>query len=111
MRYGPTDKFWLVLDPIAESNVKDNLQELSLLDLYLLFQKGGLTMERNPTIFTDETEAEIDAFGRLVAMRACEAIKEGAGDSSLRDAWRVELLNEDGKVVFEAELEPSEDDE
>jgi hypothetical protein len=41
-------------------------------------------MDDHPTLFTDEREAEIEAYGRLVAMR--------------------EVLNGDGDVLFESDL-------
>ncbi|MBU1951126.1 MAG: hypothetical protein KJ927_20610 [Candidatus Eisenbacteria bacterium] len=66
MKYGVDDRFWLVVDPGPESEEADILFEASLRSLDLQF-KGGLTMDRNPTLFTDRKEAEIEAFGRLMA--------------------------------------------
>jgi len=62
MRYGPDDKFWVVVDPTPESEMGDLLFETSLRGLDLQF-KGGLTMAQNPTIFTDQQEAKYEAMG------------------------------------------------
>jgi hypothetical protein len=62
------DKFWVVTDPTPESTMGDICFEASVAQLALQF-KGGLSMDRRPTIFTEKTEAEIEAYGRLVAMR------------------------------------------
>ncbi|MFC1572810.1 hypothetical protein ACFL6M_04345 [Candidatus Eisenbacteria bacterium] len=103
MKYGPDDKLWVVLDPTSESTKGDILFQASLRELALHF-KGGLTMDRNPAIFTDEKEAEIEAYGRLTAMRASQAIAGSTMGSKLQDATRFELLDADGNVLFEADL-------
>ena len=43
--------------------------------------KGGLKLDRNPTIFTDEQEAKYEAYGRLVARRAVQAVEEAAREN------------------------------
>lgn len=101
MRYGPDDPFWIVTDPKPESTQADILFQASLRSLANQFA-GGLTMEEHPTIFTDEREAEIEAYGRLVAMRAAQAIARSG--SELQQATRIAILDGDGKVLFEAEL-------
>jgi len=104
MRYGPDDKFWVVLDPTKDSETADILFETSLRGLDLQF-KGGLTMDRNPTIFTDEKKAQVEAYGRLLAMRASQAIARRCSEADLDGVSRIELLDADGNVLFEAELE------
>ena len=105
MRYGPTDEFWVVTDPTPHSEMIDILFQTSLQNLALQF-KGGLTMDRHPTIFTDKAEAEVEAFGRMVAMRASAAIARRVAEGKpLKGAHRIEVLDGDGKVLFEADLE------
>ncbi|MBN1458350.1 MAG: hypothetical protein JXA57_02355 [Armatimonadetes bacterium] len=65
MRYGPDDKFWMVIDPTPISQLVDILFETSLRDLELQF-RGGVTADRNPTLFSDWAEAEREARGRLL---------------------------------------------
>jgi len=103
MRYGVDDTFWVVLDPTPASEMADILFETTLCGLERQF-KGGLTADRNLTIFSDATEANVEAFGRLVAMRAYEAIAHRAAGRSLMEASRVEVLDEAGNVLFEADL-------
>lgn len=64
MRFGPKDMFWVVTDPTSESILVDILFAASLTDLLLQF-KGGLTLDQNPTLFTDRVEAETEALRRL----------------------------------------------
>ena len=101
MRYGADDKFWLVTDARPESTEADVLSQASLRSLANQFA-GGLTMDEHPTLFTDEREAEIEAFGRLTAMRAAQAIARSG--SRLQEATRIEILGGDGKVLFESDL-------
>ena len=57
-------------------------------------------------IFTDKAEAEIEAYEQLVAMRASQAIvRRVATGKLLEGAYRIELLDADGKIVFEADLD------
>lgn len=104
MRYGPEDKFWVVTDPTPESETADILFQASLADLERQL-KGGLTMAQHPTLFTEKAEAEIEAYGRLVAMRASLAIAQRAAEGKpLEGAHRIEVLDGNGKVLFEADL-------
>jgi len=66
MRFGPKDKFWVVTDPSPLSVLGDVLFAASLTDLLLQFH-GGLTLDQNPTLFTDRAEAEAEALERLHA--------------------------------------------
>ena len=104
MRFGPTDRFWIALDPTPGYEYGEYLLHVSLSDLEFLFE-GGLTMARNPTLFTDEKEAKVEAFARLTAMRTKRAIErqvaEGRGDGIPE---RLEILDGDGKLLFEADL-------
>ena len=104
MRYGPEVKFWVVVDPREHSTLEDIIFQASLKDLDLQF-KGGLTMAQNPTLFTEQREAEIEAYGRLVALRATQAIARSGAGSKLQNATRLEIYGADGKLVFEANLE------
>ena len=104
MRYGPDDKFWVVVDPTPESEMGDILFETSLRGLELQF-KGGLTMAQNPTIFSDQQEAKYEAFGRLTAMRAAQAVLRAGRENPEARIDRIEIYGADGKLVFEANLE------
>ena len=57
MRFGPDDDFWVVVDPTHESQLEDAVFKATLRRLELQF-KGGLTMDRNPTLFPAATEAK-----------------------------------------------------
>lgn len=104
MRFGPDEKMWVVTDPCPHSEMADILFQASLRDLELQF-KGGLAMSRNPTLFTEKAEAKIEAYGRMVAMRASRAIAQRAAEGKPLDgAHRIEILDGNGKVLFEAEL-------
>ena len=103
MRYGPQEKFWVVVDPKEHSTLEDIVFQASLKDLELQF-KGGLTIEENPTLFTEQQEAEIEAYGRLTAMRATQAIARSGAGSKLQNATRLEIYGADGKLVFETDL-------
>ena len=98
------DRLWVVTDPTRESEAGDICFETTVRGL-LLQLKGGLDIERNVTLFTEKNEAELEAFGRLTAMRASRAIAErlrfgpGAGVPE-----RIEILDGEGRVLFEAEL-------
>jgi len=104
MRYGPDDKFWVVVDPTPESEMGDVLFETTLRGLELQF-KGGLTMAQNPTIFTDQQEAKYEAYGRLTAMRAAQAVLRAGRENPEARIDRIEIYGADGKLVFEANLE------
>ncbi len=104
MRFGPDDKLWVVTDPTRESEVDDILFEASLRRLALQF-KGGLDIERNVTLFTEKSEAEVEAFGRLTAMRASQAISERLRRGEAVDLpIRIEVIGASGEVLYEAIL-------
>ena len=104
MRFGPDDTLWVVTDPTSESEVGDILFEASLRKLDLQF-KGGLTMDRNPTIFTDENEARVEAFGRLTAMRASAAIRDRLRSGKDVDLpFKIEVHGASGEVLFKATI-------
>ncbi|MCK4414419.1 MAG: hypothetical protein KAY32_12830 [Candidatus Eisenbacteria sp.] len=103
MRYGPDDSLWVVTDPTPSSTLGDIMFEASLRDLILQF-KGGLSMDDHPTLFTDEREAEIEAYGRMTAMRASQAIAASGAGAELQDVTRVELRGPDGDLLFEADI-------
>jgi hypothetical protein len=58
-----------VVDPTPQSTLGDILFQASLRDLSLQF-KGGLSVEENPTLFTDEEEAIAEVHRRLDRMRS-----------------------------------------
>ena len=104
MRFGPDDTFWVVTDATPESKMADVCFQTSLRGLELQF-RGGLTMATKPTLFTEEAEARIEAYGRLVAMRASQVIARLAVDGkALNLADRLEILDGDGKILLEADL-------
>ena len=103
MRYGPHEKWWVVVDPKTHSTLGDICFQASLKDLELQF-KGGLTIDENPTLFTEQKEAEVEAYGRLVAMKAAQAIARSGACSKIPNATRIELLDGDGNLLFEADL-------
>ena len=69
MRYGLDDKLWVVVDPTPQSTLGDILFQASLRDLSLQF-KGGLSVDENPTLFTDEQEAVAEVHRRLDRTRS-----------------------------------------
>lgn len=103
MRYGPDDKFWVVVDPKPNSTLEDLMFEASLRDLDLLF-KGGLQVDENPTLFSDRQEARLDAYGRLTAMRASQAILRAGRENPDTRIGRVEIYGADGTLVFAANI-------
>jgi hypothetical protein len=105
MRFGPCDRvLWLVVDPTERSELDDLVSEVSLADLDLQF-KGGLRIDQNPTLFTDRREAEIEAFGRVTAMRASRAIAAQVAAGKLQPgAHRLEVFDGEGKLFFGADL-------
>lgn len=103
MRIDPNQKLWVVIDPTPTTEDGENMFQASLADLFLQF-KGGLTMEENPTLFTDREEAAIEAYGRLTAMRASRAIARNCGSVELQKAHRLEILDGEGNLLFETEF-------
>ena len=103
MRYGPDDKFWVVTDPKPHSTLDDLVFEASLRDLEMQF-RGGLQIEENPTLFTDRQEARIEAYGRLTAMRASQAILRAGRENPNTRIDRVEIYGADGELVFAADI-------
>lgn len=65
--YGHDFKFWVVTNPRPCSTIADICFEASLRDLELQF-RGGLQIDENPTLFTDQRDALVEAQGRLAAM-------------------------------------------
>ena len=105
MRFGPSDKFWVVVDTTPNATDGENVFQASLRDLELQF-KGGLTMAQNPTLFTDEKDARMEAFGRLTAMRAKRAIEQQVAEGRIHGLpQRLEILDGAGKILFEADLQ------
>jgi hypothetical protein len=104
MRFGPDDSFWLAVDPGPESEEDDCVFETSLRKLDLQF-KGGLTMDRNPTIFTDENEARVEAFCRMTAMRASIAIRDRLRSGEDVDLpLKIEVHGASDEILFRATI-------
>jgi len=103
MRYGPDDKFWVVIDPKPNSTFDDLVYEASLRDLEMQC-RGGLQIDENPTLFTDRQEARIEGYGRLTAMRASQAILRAGRDNPNMRIDRVEIYGAAGMLVFEADI-------
>jgi len=91
MRYGLDDKLWVVVDPTPQSTLGDILFQASLRDLSLQF-KGGLSVDENPTLFTDEQEAVVEVHRRLEpnaaplsieALEGCLVLDERHDDVSI----------------------------
>jgi len=83
MRFGPEEKVWVVVDPKEHSTLDDIVFLASLGDPGQQF-KGGLTIEENPTLFTKQGEAEIEAYGRLTALRTPRQSSEAGSDRCTR---------------------------
>jgi hypothetical protein len=110
MRFGPDDPFFVVTDPTPESRMEDIVFRASLRQIELQF-RGGLTMDRNPTLFTDEREARVEAYGRLVAMRASQSIASRLRfDPNVEVPERIEVCDGEGNVLFEADLRKGRSD-
>ena len=105
MRFGLRDRgFWLVLDPNKRLHSDDLSSEASIADLELQF-KGDLRIDQNPTLFTVRKEAEVEAFGRVTAMRAARAIAAQVAAGKLQPgAHRLEVFDGEGRLLFEADL-------
>ncbi len=103
MHFGPDVKFWVVLDPKPNSELEDLMFEASLRDLELQFQ-DGLQIDENPTLFTVQQEARLDAYGRLTAMRASQAILRAGRENPETRIDRVEIYGADGELVFAADI-------
>jgi hypothetical protein len=105
MRLDTDTPVWMVVDPTSlGSELTDCCVEVTLRKLELQF-RGGLTCEQHPTLFADREEAEVEAFGRLTAARAAEAIAEQARKGVLAAGpCKVVIHGADGRVLFEAEV-------
>lgn len=103
MRYGPDDKFWIVVDPQPTSELADIMFEASVRDLDRQF-KGGLTLDENPTLFTDPSDAQSEAISRMVALKVSQTVLQERGKAKLEEASRIELHAADGTVIFGADL-------
>jgi len=104
MRIGPDEQLWFVLDPTPGCEHGEYVLHASLRDLEFLF-KDGLTMAQNPTLFTDEKEAKVEAFGRLSAMRVKQVIERQVAEGRAEGIpERLEILDGAGKLLFEADL-------
>ena len=103
MRIGLDDMLWMVIDPTPTSDMSDIASEVTLRQ-FVQMLAGGLSLDDNPTFFTTEREGEIDAFGRMTAMRAAQAIAQSGAGSKLEQATRLEAYGRDGEMLFGAEL-------
>lgn len=101
---GALDRFWVVTDPTPESEIGDILFETDVRG-FVLQVRGGLDEDRRPTIFADRESAEADAMARLAVVRGLSAIADGVVRGNVRDATKLQLLDDSGDVVFETKLE------
>lgn len=101
MKIGMKERFWVVVDPGPQSTLADCCHESGLKDLELQF-RGGLTCEENLALFTDSGEAEAEARTRLLARDTAKALAAGA--EALQGAATVQIVGEDGEVVFSAAI-------
>ena len=104
MRIGMDDAIWVVTEPTPQSELGDVCFEATFSKL-LLQLRGGLDAEKIVALFTERNEAEIEAYGRLVAARAARAIAE-RGLKPGEAPSKIELIGPDGTVLFEAEIPP-----
>lgn len=92
-----------MVDPKPHSSLDDLVFEASLRDFELQF-RGGLQIDENPTLFTDRQEARLEAYGRLTAMRASQAILRAGRQNPNTRIDRVEIFGADGELVFAADI-------
>jgi hypothetical protein len=97
------EKLWVVCDATPDSELADICFETDLAGLHAQFQ-GGLSMAMHPTLFTERAEAETEAQGRLLAMRAARAIVDATPVKSVHAAAQVVVLDADGTVLIVADL-------
>jgi hypothetical protein len=83
--------------------MEDIIFQAPLKDLELHF-KGGMKIEENPTLFTDQQEAKYEAYGPLTAMLAGQAILRAGRENPETRIDRIEIYGADGKLVFETDL-------
>lgn len=102
MKFNVHDRFWMVTDPTPVSELGDICFQTSLEDLVLQI-KGGLDLKENPTIFTAQDDARLEARKRLLVRSVAKAILEGGLDGSPESVRAVMLQNEEGLPVFEAD--------
>lgn len=46
----------------------------------------------------------MEAYGRFIAMKATQAIAKSGAGAKLQNATRLEVLDADGRIVFEMDL-------
>ena len=98
MKYGADDKLWVVMDAIPGSEMADIVCPMSLREI----DPRALRMDRNPTLFTSKEEAQLEGYGRLVAMRAAEAIAERGLETD--GPVTIRVFGPGDKLVFETEV-------
>lgn len=103
MQQGPIKKLWVVTDPTPVSEIGDILFETDAAGLILQI-RGGLAPKSHPALYLDRPTAEIDALARLAFVRGLAASAAGSTKGDLRQATRVALLVDAGRVVLEADL-------
>jgi len=105
MGFGPRDcGLWRVVRLTEQSEPGDLMPQISFADLDLQF-KGGLRIDQNPTLFTERKKAEVEAFGRMTAMRAARAVAAQVAAGKLQPgAHRLEVFDGEGKLLFDADL-------
>ena len=92
------ERLFLVKDPEATSDVEDILTEVTVLGL-LWRARNNLDDEERPALYLTREEAELDARGRILVLRAREALA-GADQVALERAARIEIRGADGALLF-----------
>jgi hypothetical protein len=98
MQLGPVDSIWTVTDPAPEDGLGDCCFETCLRESDHRFSGDG-----NPVLFTDRCEAEREARSRLLARDVARGIADG--ELALPCAARVQVVDEDGDVLYSVEVE------
>ena len=105
MRIGPEDQVWVVVDPTPESKEEDLAFRVTFGGLALLL-KGGHATDRNPTLFTEERQAKVEAFGRLTAMRAARAVREKlCRGEDVELPLSIQIHGARGETIYEVVLD------
>lgn len=104
MSTGRIEKFWVVVDPSEVSTLDDILFEASIESL-ILQAKGGLSIEERPRLYLERAPAEAEALARLAVVKGLSAIADAGTVGDVAKATTLRLLDVDGAVVFESDLE------
>ena len=96
------ERLFLVKDPEPTSDVEDILTEVTTLGLLWQF-RNNVEDEDHPALYGSREEAELDARGRILVLRAREALA-GADQVALERAARIEIRGADGALLFAVQV-------